>query len=93
MPCEAHKSYLDEVRAKMADLLDDLAVELAVTAAAGIFSSFVTFGAGAAVATAKATSTIARYGTKISALISSEKGRCGRQSHRCSRRHTSERDR
>lgn len=70
---EAHKSYLADVRAKMADLLNDLAVELAITAAAGILSSFVTFGAGAAVATAKATSTIARYGTKISGLISSVK--------------------
>nr|WP_296769423.1 putative toxin [Rhodococcus sp. (in: high G+C Gram-positive bacteria)] len=68
---EAHKTYLVEVRNKIKDLLDELAIELAITAAAGILSAFVSFGTGAVVATAKATSTIARYGRKITELIGS----------------------
>ncbi|ORI13121.1 hypothetical protein BJD99_00195 [Rhodococcus sp. 1163] len=71
---EAHKSYLADVRAQIGDLLDELAIELAVTAAVGILSSFVSFGVGGAVAGAKATSTIARFGSKITGVITAVKG-------------------
>lgn len=54
--------------------MDDLAIELAVTAAVGILSSFVSFGVGGAVAGAKATSTIARFGSKITGVITAVKG-------------------
>ncbi len=57
----------------MGNLLNDLAIELAITAAVGILSAAVTFGAGAAVATAAASSTIARFGSRIATAITSVK--------------------
>ncbi|WP_016896149.1 putative toxin [Mycobacteroides abscessus] len=68
--CSQHKDYLNELRTQVEDLLKSLAIDLAVTATIGIISSFVSFGAGGAIAGGKALATIARYGNKIREVIS-----------------------
>ncbi|RUP02155.1 MAG: hypothetical protein EKK34_25440 [Mycobacterium sp.] len=71
--CANHFEYLTELRNELDDILQSLAIDLAVTAAIGILSSFVSFGAGAAVAGGKAAATIARYAMKIRDVIQAVK--------------------
>lgn len=71
--CANHREYLTELRNELTDILESLAIDLAVTAAIGILSSFVSFGAGAALAGGKAAATIARYAMKIRDVIQTVK--------------------
>lgn len=45
--CKDYRAALDDLRNQLKGILNDLAVELAATAAIGIAASFVTFGVGA----------------------------------------------
>lgn len=78
--CKDYRAALDDLRNQLKGILNDLAVELAATAAIGIAASFVTFGVGAVAATAKTAHTITKFagiirtaiaGWKISKNISS----------------------
>lgn len=71
--CTNHLEYLTELRSQLTDVLESLAIDLAVTAAIGILSSFVSFGAGAVIAGGKAAATIARYAMKIRDIIQAVK--------------------
>jgi hypothetical protein len=67
--CRDYKSALDDLRAQLEGILEDLAIELAVTAAIGIAASFVSFGAGAVAATAKAAQSITKFARIISEAV------------------------
>ena len=64
-----HKEYLDEVRAQLEGILKDLALELGTTAAIGIASSFVTFGAGGALAAGRVGMVVAKFARRISTAV------------------------
>lgn len=49
------------MRTDISNILEDLAVELAATAVIAIAAAFITFGAGAAVSTAKAAHTLSKF--------------------------------
>lgn len=59
--CNDYKSALDELRESLKGILEDLAIELAATAAIAIAASFITFGAGAVAGTAKAAHSIKKF--------------------------------
>jgi hypothetical protein len=67
--CKDYKSALDDLRNQLEGILEDLAVELAVTAAIGIAASFVSFGAGAVAGTAKAAQSITKFARIISEAV------------------------
>jgi hypothetical protein len=71
--CKDYRSALDELRAQLNGILEDLAVELAATAAIGIAASFVSFGVGAVAATAKTAHTISKFAKIISTAVTSWK--------------------
>jgi hypothetical protein len=77
--CRDYRAALEDLRGQLTGILEDLAIELAATAAIGIAASFVTFGVGAVAATAKTAHTITKFagiirtavtGWKISKSIS-----------------------
>ena len=67
--CKDYKSALDDLRKQLEGILEDLAIELAVTAAIGIAASFVSFGAGAVAGTAKAAQSITKFARIISEAV------------------------
>jgi hypothetical protein len=67
--CKDYKSALDDLRTQLEGILQDLAIELAVTAAIGIAASFVSFGAGAVAGTAKAAQSITKFARIISEAV------------------------
>ncbi|WP_280263805.1 ADP-ribosyltransferase [Nocardia wallacei] len=77
--CRDHSTQLaalrKELEQQLRDLGEELAKELAITAAIGIATSLVTFGIGAAVASARAVEIAARFARPIRAIIDVWKGR------------------
>lgn len=71
--CRDYKAALDDLRNTLEGILGDLAVELATTAAIGVLASFVSFGAGAVAATAKAAHAIAKFARIIAGAVSAWK--------------------
>ena len=71
--CRDYRSALDDLRGELEGILKALAEELALTAAIGIAGSFVTFGAGAVAATAKAAHSIAKFARLIAAAVAAWK--------------------
>ncbi len=71
--CRDYKSALDDLRTQLEGILENLAVELAVTAAVGIAASFVSFGAGAVAATAKAAHSVTRFARIIADAVAAWK--------------------
>ncbi|NVN50315.1 hypothetical protein [Mycobacterium sp. DL] len=71
--CRDYRSALDDLRTQLGSILEDLAVELAATAAIGIAASFVSFGAGAVAATAKAAQSITKFARIIGEAVSAWK--------------------
>jgi hypothetical protein len=67
--CREYRSALDDLRTQLEGILNDLAVELAVTAAVGIAASFVSFGVGAVAGTAKAAQSITKYARIIASAV------------------------
>lgn len=89
--CKDYRSALDDLRGQLKGILDDLAVELAVTALIGIAASFVSFGVGAVAATAKTAHTITKFAKMIATAVTgwkiSKKHQQGRQEGARRRRH------
>lgn len=71
--CRDYRSALDDLRGELEGMLKALAEELALTAAIGIAGSFITFGAGAVAATAKAAHSIAKFARLIAAAVAAWK--------------------
>lgn len=71
--CRDYRSALDELRTNISDILEDLTVELAVTAVIGIAAAFITFGVGAAAGTAKAAHTISKFANIVRTAINTWK--------------------
>lgn len=71
--CRDYRSALDDLRTQLEGILEDLAVELAVTAAVGVAASFVSFGAGAVAATAKAAHSVTRFARIIADAVAAWK--------------------
>jgi hypothetical protein len=67
--CREYKSALDDLRTQIEGLLNDLAVEIAVTAAITIAASFVSFGGAAVAGTAKAAQSVSKYAKMITEAI------------------------
>lgn len=67
--CREYKSALDDLRTQIKGLLNDLAVEIAVTAAVTIAASFVSFGGAAVAGTAKAAQSVSKYAKMITEAI------------------------
>ncbi|MFI9402714.1 ADP-ribosyltransferase [Nocardia sp. NPDC052316] len=71
--CRDHRAALDELRDQLRQQLemvrDALIQELAITAAISVASSFITFGAGAAVGLAATAAICARYARPMRTLI------------------------
>lgn len=71
--CRDHRAALDELRDNLKQQLemvrDALIQELAITAAISVASSFITFGAGAAIGLAGAAAICARYARPMRTLI------------------------
>lgn len=67
--CRDYKSALDDLRDQLKGMLEDLAIELAVTATIAIAASFVSFGAGAVAGTAKAAQSINKCARLIAEAI------------------------
>jgi hypothetical protein len=67
--CKDYKSALGDLRTQLEGILEDLAIELAVTAAIAIAASFVSFGAGAVTGTAKAAQSITKFARIISEAV------------------------
>ncbi|ASF07865.1 ADP-ribosyltransferase [Nocardia brasiliensis] len=71
--CRDHRAALDELRELLKQQLemvrDALIQELAITAAISVASSFITFGAGAAIGVAGAAAICARYARPMRAII------------------------
>jgi hypothetical protein len=67
--CKDYKSALGDLRTQLEGILEDLAIELAVTAAIAIAASFVSFGAGAVAGTAKAAQSITKFARIISEAV------------------------
>ncbi|MGA9873882.1 MAG: hypothetical protein WBQ44_22425, partial [Rhodococcus sp. (in: high G+C Gram-positive bacteria)] len=63
--CEDYAANIVELRAQLSGMLEDLAEELAITAAVSIAAAFISFGASAAVGTAKSAASINKYGKLI----------------------------
>lgn len=71
--CADYKTALDDLRTSLEEILEDLAVELATTAAVGVAASFVSFGAGAVAATAKAAHSVTKYARIVAEAVSAWK--------------------
>lgn len=71
--CRDYRSALDDLRTQLEGILEDLAVELAVTAAVGVAASFVSFGAAAVAATAKAAHSVTRFARIIADAVAAWK--------------------
>ncbi|MFB1295703.1 colicin D domain-containing protein [Mycobacterium sp. pW049] len=71
--CRDYRSALDDLRTQLEGILEDLAVELAITAAVGVAASFVSFGAGAVAATAKAAHSVTRFARIIADAVAAWK--------------------
>ncbi|WP_186818185.1 hypothetical protein [Nocardia ninae] len=71
--CRDHRAALDELRTLLKQQLemvrDALIQELAITAAISVASSFITFGAGAAIGVAGAAAICARYARPMRVII------------------------
>ncbi|HKV18233.1 MAG TPA: hypothetical protein VJR50_04310, partial [Mycobacterium sp.] len=67
--CMDYKAALEDLRDQLLGILEDLAIELAVTATIAILASCVTFGAGAAAGTAKAAHTISKFAGIIRSAV------------------------
>jgi hypothetical protein len=67
--CQEYRSALGDLRDQLEGILEDLAIELAVTAAVAIAASFVSFGVGAVAGTAKAAQAITKYGRIIAEAV------------------------
>jgi hypothetical protein len=71
--CHDHRAALDELRAKLKAQLEDLAKELleqlAITAVIGVATSLITFGIGAAVASARVATIVARFAGPIRDIV------------------------
>jgi len=59
--CTDYRQALDGLRTELSNLLEDLAIEIGATAVIGVAASFISFGATAAVATAKAAHSITKF--------------------------------
>lgn len=71
--CRDYKSALDDLRSQLEGILEDLAVEIAITATIGIAASFVSFGVGGLAATAKAAQSITKFARIIAEAVSAWK--------------------
>jgi hypothetical protein len=87
--CMDYKAALEDLRDQLLGILEDLAIELAVTATIAILASCVTFGAGAAAGTAKAAHTISKFAGIINRLSTDGRSRSG--SAKASRERTTSR--
>ncbi|GAA2418704.1 CdiA C-terminal domain-containing protein [Mycolicibacterium llatzerense] len=67
--CSEYKTSLDELRTKMKETVEDLVEELAISAAIGIATAFLSAGVGAFAATAKAAASIKKYAGIIRGFI------------------------
>lgn len=63
--CIDFAENLDELRSQLSGILEELAEELAITVAISIAAAFISFGASAALGTAKSATSIRKYGTLI----------------------------
>lgn len=77
--CLEHRASLDELRSDLRNTLeelrDELIKELAITAGITIVASLVTFGAGAALGTARAAQLAAKFAAPLRSIISLWKAR------------------
>ncbi|MGV9800591.1 WXG100-like domain-containing protein [Mycobacterium sp. NPDC003449] len=71
--CTDYKSALDDLRGQLEDMVENLAIELAATAAITVAASFLSVGLTVGVGAAKALEAIKRYGGLIRAAINSWK--------------------
>lgn len=71
--CSEYKTSLDDLRTKMKETIEDLVEELAVSAAIGIATAFLSAGVGAFAASAKAAASIKKYAGIIRGIIESWK--------------------
>lgn len=71
--CSEYKTSLDDLRTKMKETVEDLVEELAISAAIGIATAFLSAGVGAFAATAKAAASIKKYAGIIRGIIESWK--------------------
>lgn len=67
--CSEYKAALDELRTNMKETIEDLVEELAISALVGIAAAFLSAGAGAFAATAKALASINKYAKIIRGAI------------------------
>jgi hypothetical protein len=67
--CKDYKAALDDLRTQLEGILEDLAIELAATAAIAIAASFVSFGASAVAGTAKAAHSIRKFAAIITEAV------------------------
>jgi hypothetical protein len=71
--CTDYRTSLDDLRTELSNLLEDLAIEIGVTAVIGVAASFVSFGATIAAATAKAAHSITKFAGLIRTAVSTWK--------------------
>ncbi|MHC9293482.1 hypothetical protein ACRCUN_13500 [Mycobacterium sp. LTG2003] len=71
--CKEYRAALDELRGNLKGILEQLAVEIALTALIGIAASFVSVGAGAVAAAAKSAEAVKRYAGIIRTALSTWK--------------------
>lgn len=67
--CREYKSALDDLRTQIKGLLNELALEIAVTVTVTIAASFVSFGGAAVAGTAKAAQSVSNYAKAITEAI------------------------
>lgn len=67
--CRDYASALGDLRMQLEGILEDLAVELAMTATIGVAASFVSFGVGGLAATAKAAQSITKFARIIAEAV------------------------
>ncbi|GGF99498.1 hypothetical protein GCM10007304_11710 [Rhodococcoides trifolii] len=67
--CGEYRRNVEEFRGAMSRILNDLAVELGVTAAITVAASFITFGAAAAVGAAQSAHTITKFARIVAEAV------------------------
>ncbi|MCG5433834.1 hypothetical protein LV457_16280 [Mycobacterium sp. MYCO198283] len=71
--CRDYKTALDELREKLADILEDLAIELAVGGTIAIATAFISFGASAVAGAANAARAISKFARIVTEAIAAWK--------------------
>ncbi|MCG5433830.1 hypothetical protein LV457_16260 [Mycobacterium sp. MYCO198283] len=71
--CRDYKTALDELREKLADILEDFAIELAVGGTIAIATAFISFGASAVAGAANAARVISKFARIVTEAIAAWK--------------------